>query len=360
MNPNSRLKQVTERVRGCLIGGAIGDALGAPVEFDSLDSIRARSGEAGVTDYLPAYGLDGGAITDDTQMTLFTAEGFIRARNRMSDRGICNVDSVVHRAYIRWLITQSYETEYVDADFSEDPPSGWLVTQEILHSRRAPGNTCIAALRSRRERSIERTINDSKGCGAVMRAAPAGIIGTTPGEAFDFGILSGAITHGNPSGYLPAGVLASIVFQVVRGATLEEAIEEARSLLCQHDGHEETLDFIDAAAALAANGLPSPEAIETLGGGWMGHDALAISLCCALAADDYEEGVLCAVNHSGDSDSTGSITGNLLGALLGEGAIPKRWIERLEALEVISTVSDDLASAALGPGYISLDRYPTW
>ena len=80
---------VENRFRGCLFGGAVGDALGADVEFMSTGEIRARYGPDGVTDYTTADAI--GRITDDTQMTLFTAEGLIRAHNRMADRGICDV-----------------------------------------------------------------------------------------------------------------------------------------------------------------------------------------------------------------------------------------------------------------------------
>ena len=73
------------RVRGCLLGGAIGDALGAPVEFLSRREILQRSDGAGLREYLPAtFGssVGFGLITDDTQMTLFIVEGIIRARVR--------------------------------------------------------------------------------------------------------------------------------------------------------------------------------------------------------------------------------------------------------------------------------------
>jgi ADP-ribosyl-[dinitrogen reductase] hydrolase len=91
-----------DRFRGCLLGGAVGDALGAPVEFSSRTTILNQFGPSGIRDYAPAYGRKG-AITDDTQMTLFTAEGFIRAAVRYASRGICNPVSVIHRAYLRWL-----------------------------------------------------------------------------------------------------------------------------------------------------------------------------------------------------------------------------------------------------------------
>jgi len=75
-----QVRRSLAHIRGCLLGGAVGDALGAPIEFDDLAKIRSRFGPAGLRDYAPAYGrVD--AFTDDTQMTLFTAEGLIRAQH---------------------------------------------------------------------------------------------------------------------------------------------------------------------------------------------------------------------------------------------------------------------------------------
>ena len=134
------------RFSGCLLGGAVGDALGAPVEFDSIERIRAANGSAGVTGYLPCYGRRG-AVTDDTQMTLFTAEGLLRAEQRMRDRGLCNVEAALLRAYQRWLSTQvDPDTVPWDPDFGDGRASGWLVTRPFLHHQRAPGNTCLSAL----------------------------------------------------------------------------------------------------------------------------------------------------------------------------------------------------------------------
>lgn len=72
-----------DRIKGCLLGGAVGDALGAPVEFLEWAAIRNTFGAQGIVDYAPAYGRLG-AITDNTQMMLFTAEGLLRAYVRGS------------------------------------------------------------------------------------------------------------------------------------------------------------------------------------------------------------------------------------------------------------------------------------
>ncbi len=158
---------VRSRFKGCLLGGAVGDALGAPVEFMTRSEILRRFGPNGITDYAPAYG-GIGTITDDTQMTLFTAEGLIRAYVRWCDRGISSTSGVVASAYQRWLLTQSEPPMH---DIQSD---GWLFGQRELHHRRAPGITCLAALRSMKSLG-EAARNDSKGCGGVMRVAPVGL-----------------------------------------------------------------------------------------------------------------------------------------------------------------------------------------
>jgi len=100
MSPHSQDRRTREHFSGCLLGGAVGDALGAPVEFRSIHDIRSKYGPTGIADYDLAYGRRG-AITDDTQMTLFTAEGLLRADVRWHHKGICHPASVIHHAYIR-------------------------------------------------------------------------------------------------------------------------------------------------------------------------------------------------------------------------------------------------------------------
>ena len=129
-----------EMFRGCLLGGACGDALGAPVEFLTLDEIVRNYGTGGIRDFDHAYGRVG-AITDDTQMTLFTAEGLIRAWVRGSEKGICHVPSVVHDAYLRWLETQD-GVESTLAGSSDR--SGWLIREPDLWAARAPGSPTLS------------------------------------------------------------------------------------------------------------------------------------------------------------------------------------------------------------------------
>ncbi|MBK9214643.1 MAG: ADP-ribosylglycohydrolase family protein [Chloracidobacterium sp.] len=339
----SRIFNNTARFKGCLLGGAVGDALGAAVEFDTLDRIRERFGESGLADYAPAYGRLG-AITDDTQMTLFTAEGLLRADQ---DTSLRIIDSI-YQSYLAWLYTQRI---VIDERFAEPParPPGWLVTIPELNARRAAGRTCLSALRSGRKGTVTNPLNNSKGCGGVMRVAPVGLIAENP---FILARDAAAITHGHPAGYLSAGVLALIISNILNGRSLADAINHAvYEEFLQHSDFEETFVALDRAVKLAYDRSvePSPETIESLGGGWVGEEALAISIYCSLVHEnDFGKAILLSVNHSGDSDSTGAITGNIIGALHGIDAIPSHWLERLELRTVIEQVADDLDTATRG------------
>ena len=337
-------RTVQGRFLGCLLGGAVGDALGAPVEFMKRTEILRRFGPNGITQYAPAYG-GLGTITDDTQMTLFTAEGLIRGWVRGCFKGITTYSGVTAHAYLRWLQTQG-ERPSCDIDFGTDEP-GWLFQQRQLHGRRAPGNTCLSALRAMSSLG-EQARNDSKGCGGVMRVAPVGLFAwrlrqyESPHDAFRLGTELAALTHGHPTGALTGGGLAVLILALTDGASLPEALAASKAILRAETGHEETLRAIEMAETLAVSGLPHEEAIARLGQGWIAEEALAISIYCALVARNFKQGVILAVNHDGDSDSTGSIVGNLLGAMHGVEAIPAEWLEPLELRDVITELAEDL------------------
>ena len=326
-----------EHFRGCLLGGAVGDALGAPVEFMRYTAITQKYGEGGIPDLQTnKEGL--ALITDDTQMTLFTAEGILRAYTRGNNKGICHPPMVVFHAYQRWLLTQGYpkvsEFEWVY--------DGWLLGVKELNASRGPGNTCLSALLSRKAGSIEHPINNSKGCGGVMRVAPAGLAFTRK-RAFSMAADFAALTHGHPSGYLSAGTLAHLILCIIEGQNIESAVNDALLELEGHKDHEECSACLCKAISLVDSGLPDQQAIIQIGEGWVGEEALGIAVYCALKyPDDMRGALIAAVNHDGDSDSTGAITGNILGAYLGVGAIPDEWLEKLELREVITQLADDL------------------
>jgi ADP-ribosylglycohydrolase len=236
---------------------------------------------------------------------------------------------------------------------------GWLVKNRELFHRRAPGNTCLAALKDGEPfyLSDSRQHNTSKGCGAVMRTAPVGLFAQSPyvckiwdskmrdEQSYAIGRDVGYLTHGHPSGYLSAAFLAKLIGRIIDGDDLDSALYKTWETLVEHHYANETMAAINKAQELARNKLvqPCPETITKIGEGWVGEEALAIAIYCALVAgDDFDFGVRLAVNHAGDSDSTGAIAGNILGALLGRKAISNEWLEQLELRNVIEQVATDL------------------
>lgn len=332
------MKKSKEYFRGCLLGGAIGDAFGWPVEFLLDKEIKMKYGDTGVTDLI--LGKNGKAeITDDTQMTLFTGEGLLVA----SEGGISSdVISYVYDGYLAWLYTQG---EY---DKNKDLLNYSLLSKKELFAKRAPGNTCIESLKSGRIGTIQNTINNSKGCGGVMRVAPVGLIFHSR-KAFRIALECAAITHGHPSGYISAGIFACIIAEIMLGKTLEQCINTALDIAKEYKGHEECITLIKKALYFASNDLDTKSAIKQIGEGWVGEEALAIALyVCLKYKDEFDRAIITAVNHDGDSDSTGSITGNILGAYCGIQKIPKSWIEKLELLEVITNLADDIYGYRIG------------
>lgn len=257
---------LADRVRGCVLGGAIGDALGAPVEFQSLAEIRRIYGPAGL-DHMVWHDSGWlGAVTDDTQMTLFTMEGLIRSDGM-------DVPAAVHAAHRRW-----YGTQMLPGPPGDDRPQrtatggtvtmdGWLASHQWLYARRAPGNACMSGLRSETMGTTDRPANPgSKGCGAVMRSAPFGLNPSWTAEhAFDLAAECAVQTHGHPSGYLAAGALAAITRRLLDGMDLAEAVFWTLETVGSVRGGQEVHGALNNAFEAAKTGRPSPERLEELG-----------------------------------------------------------------------------------------------
>ncbi len=342
----SRRAPSLDTIAGCLLGGAIGDALGYPIEFQRTPQILARFGDRAPERL--GYGGDIALVSDDTQMTLFVAEGLLRSRG-LDREGAAQTRAM---ALLAWLTTQGVPVERAIG------PSR-LIDEPRLHARRAPGNTCLSALAALARPGVPvPTVarppqNDSKGCGAVMRAAPFGLVAPTREAAFDLARDDGVITHAHPSGYLSGAYLAALIWDVARGATLHDALPHADALLAREPGCHEVVRAVALAVGLASDaptrGPLAIENIEALGGGWVGEEALSIGLACALAFGGRVESALWrAVAHSGDSDSTGAIAGNLIGASVGARGLPARWLAELELRDVIEQVANELATAFFG------------
>lgn len=346
------MNTLQDRIRGSLIGGAIGDALGYPVEFIySFGEIQKRYGERGITRldtrqlWLDETEQVGKAVvSDDTQMTLFTANGLLNAKKQgiSPKHGIC-------RAYIEWYLTQigKKSPKYKDC---------WISDMPELNHRRAPGNTCMSSLDD-----IYRgkdPMNNSKGCGGVMRVAPIPLYAAVQNrmsidEADLLAAEAAEITHQHPLGYISAALMSHVIYRLVLDEEptqerLERYIMEGVATIRKHyqtyhNDVERMAELAERAIFLLDNGKTDLENIGHLGEGWTGEEALAIALFCTLKHfDSFENAMIAAVNHGGDSDSTGAVTGNILGAAIGYEAIPQYYKDDLEMHNLILHMADDL------------------
>ncbi len=352
------------RIKGCLVGGAVGDALGYAVEFSTLSEIIRKFGESGIK----RYELDGGLarISDDTQMALFTANALLFGETRGQMRGIgAGPAGYFTEAYLDW-----YETQTEKYPLRDYHPS-WLVNFREFFSRRAPGGTCMSALQAGGRGTVERPVNNSKGCGGVMRVAPIGVYFAGKAhweqEKVDMaGAKAAAVTHGHELGYIPSAALVHIVCQLASAekpdvfAAVLSSMEAMPKLFPEAGFMRYYLDLMDKAIDLSQKDVDDRNAIRQLGEGWGAEETLAIAVYCAIKhADSFEDAIVASVNHDGDSDSTGAVTGNILGTALGYTSIPDHYLEKLELRDIIEEISEDLYNDCQMSEYSDY-RDPVW
>lgn len=336
------MKRDEKHFCGCLLGGAIGDAFGAPVKFMKYDKIIATYGESGLCHLVLEEDSGKATITDDTQLTLFTAEGLIRSvtRNKQKQLERTKKDTamVVFRSYLRWLYTQGLTTP----NWSKESYDGWLIKLKKLYVYREPGVTCLTSLGKGIMGTLAKPINNSKRCGTVIRVAPVGLV-EDEDTVFDVGCLTGAITHGHPTAYLSAGVLATIIYYIIQGDEIEVAVEKARQKLEGYAENEECIGAIELALKLAKEGEPTVEKIQSFGDGFMADQAIGMGIYAALVyRNDFKKAISFAINQSGNSNSAAVVAGSILGAYLGQDGIDQALIRDLELAKEIEQIGKDL------------------
>lgn len=342
--------KLQDKCRGSLVGGAVGDALGYEVEFMNLKAILKKYGQNGITRYSRAK--DKVALfSDDTQMSLFTLEGLMNGIIDSKAGDISLIVPHIKKAYLNWFQTQTGAPHKLS--------ESWIGCLKTLWARRAPGLTCMEALRQLAEG--KEVCNNSKGCGGVMRVAPIGIFCGAHPHIYsykDIALLAGhaaELTHKHIASTLASALLATTVANCIVNESVDRTsfsfiVTGGLIMLPKYyPGHlEEIKEFanlIEQAMDLGKRDMPEREAIARLGEGWVGDEALAIAIFSVMRhIEDFEKCLVCAVNHDGDSDSTGAIAGNIIGAILGYSAIPSHFLETLEIQPVLVSAADDLCA----------------
>jgi ADP-ribosylglycohydrolase len=167
-----------------------------------------------------------------------------------------------------------------------------------------------------------------------------------------FAAEASAITHGHPLGIIPSYVFSTMIwFIVYEDLNIEEALNKAmkqykkKFKLGGRKYRSYFIRLVEKAIELSKKDMLDIEAIREIGQGWVAEETFAIAIySCLKHKDSFIDAVVCSINHEGDSDSTGAVTGNLMGALLGINSIPKYYIDNLEIKEVIFEIGTDLAS----------------
>ncbi|MFJ6271459.1 ADP-ribosylglycohydrolase family protein [Pseudarthrobacter oxydans] len=367
IEPGPSVPALTSRIHGCLLGGALGDALGYAVGTESVEEIRSRFGGRGVSGFGPTTG----TFSDETQLTLYTVDGLVEALEWANEGVGADVNACLWLAYLRWLATQG---EAAPAS-APTPQPRWIDGHAVLRQRRNPNTTSISGLATGEMGTSVRPVNPgSKDWGAVVRSAPFGLIPhITPDAVYKLSADAASLTHGHPVARQASGIFSLLVHRLVLG----EGLPEAASAVTAH-AHTlggvapELPERLEAALSLAAGGLTTPgEITNALGGGRTAEEAFAVALYAVLATvpragtadagtdDDgtdtlpvrhFREAVSVAVAHGGKSDATGSLAGNILGAYYGEECLPADWLEALEAPEAIRGMAGLLVGVTTAEG----------
>lgn len=327
---------------GCMIGGAAGDALGFLIESDSMDEIRAKYGPFGLRTVLK---LDSNGrralVSDDTQISMFTADGLLWAAHEQISPKIG-----LYHAYMRWYYTQTEKIirpEFKKWITKQPHEQVWqydIMAEKDLYNRRSPSTTTMSVLATGRLCGQDIKLNNSKSCASVMRTAPVGLFYAGDAEkAFHVGCQAGGLTHGHPTGAIAAGAMSAIVALLLQGTKPEKAVQQVQKLVKKQKNGKEVVRTLTKSLDEVGKDHETLKSIEKIGSGWSAEEALGIGIFCLLKTDSFKNAVIMACNHDGDSDACGAVCGNLAGAVYGAEAVPKNWIQHLECV----TLADKMA-----------------
>lgn len=284
-----------------LIAQGIGDAFGYVVEFKNWEKIQQEYGVLGLK-FSYINKMDTLYTTDDTQMNLFCLQGLV---NELDKNDIVDPTKAIYDEYLCWLTTQGFRKKN----------DSRLNNYKELYFRRAPGKTCLSALGSNRCGTIENKINDSKGCGGIMRAIPTAFFAENIQDAFDWGAKQAAITHGHPSGYLSAGAYSAVAYQLIHNKDLSivEAMENIKPILSSYSGSIEMINVLNYTIEKIKKDelLEHQELNKELGEGWVGEEAFALAMYFASKYEKFEDVIYYGSNHDGDSDSTAMLAAGI-------------------------------------------------
>ena len=341
-----------DKFEGALIGSAVGDAFGYPLMALSYAEICQKFEKSGALELAVSRKTGTALLTEATQMALFTADGILWAHNENAAGENSAVANYVFFSYQLWLYMQTRSIAGSEYEWlfnkEQNPNMSSLLKSKGLGKKRRLSDTNINALfdaRNGQFGTLSRKVNDNTDAGAVKRVLPVGLYyGKNSDMAFRIGCDVGAITHSVPNGYLPCGVYAAIVSELLQGNNVDDAVNEAMALLAGYSDNENTYAALQKAVDLANDDDIEPrEGLDELGDGISAVSCLAIAVYSViLHQTNYKYAIALATNHDGDSSACGAIAGGILGVWYGLRKLPKEWTKKVQYRGLLETVADVL------------------
>ena len=303
---------LTDRFAGCLLGLAIGDAVGAQYEGQSADFISRRFGSVKkLLENIPPNGL---YYTDDTQM----AEQVMRALlDEREDLDRCMTGMA--KRFVEW---------------SRHPQGG----------HRAPGNACMTGCRALESGAHWSQAGGQRagGCGSVMRAYPFGIIFMNDLATCErFAVAHSKLTHRDPIALAASAAMAIGIALALRGRSVRRITSEMVAAACRYSPR--TAEMMCLALDDARRGIGPEETLDRLRA-WAAHEAIAAAVYVfARHGNDARSAILEGANTPGDSDSIATLAGALVGARVGVEGLPAEWVREVERTEELTELADRAA-----------------
>jgi ADP-ribosyl-[dinitrogen reductase] hydrolase len=304
-NPPSR----TDRARGVIVGLACGDALGAPVEFESRQSIAAKYPD-GLRDFTSGGWMNvvPGELTDDSRMMIDLAETLVRP-------GPVDLDYLGQR-FVAWMAEGPKDIGNTTRIAIEALRNGvhWSEAGELALTQRGP--------------------HGAASNGSVMRCAPVAIrFANNPDQLRANSIDTARITHAEPRCTWAAVALNQAIGHALNGGAIDELVDAATSGIEQPD------------VVRSIQNAPHRSARDLKGSGYV-LNAVEIAFWATFTRPTFEEAIVSAVMIGDDTDTNAAVTGALAGAVYGYGSIPERWRSAIHQHDRLVTLADQLLSAS--------------
>lgn len=331
--------------KGCLLGMAVGDAMGAPVDGKRYSDICEMYGPAGLLGYDSANGL--AEITSYSQVALFTANGMLASTAR-GQTAAAPLMKYITGALKEWARVQHLPG-------SPDKRICWLSHIPQMRRRRCMDPRTLDALTRDVLGTPQNPANQGAGPGTLTAAIPVGLFFHPDRMGFpDIGLLGAqtvALTHGDPLAFLSGAVLAYAVAGIVHDPQCPmeaQFLQAAEAVAAQFamPASSRLQAMIHDAVALARNPhIPPVQAMERLECNTAAQVLSGAVYAIVSSNGDFDTAMITAVNHSGKSAAVGAVTGALLGASHGDEALPSFYLDCLDCDSVIRELAEDMHTA---------------